>query len=66
VAPLVAEAYERDHRGLDAAPTLLIDGIELDGYPATADPACRIDLPTQPTNHCVITGGVGWPSDCSR
>lgn len=28
------------------SPTLLVDAAALEGYPLTADPACRIDVPT--------------------
>jgi hypothetical protein len=29
------------------SPTLLMDGVEMDGYPMGTGPACRIDLPSQ-------------------
>lgn len=29
-----------------ASPTLLIDGVAIDGYPLSSEPACRLALPT--------------------
>ena len=39
----VVEEIEGPYR----SPTLLVNGIEIDGYPTGSDPACRIDLPTR-------------------
>ena len=39
----VVEEIEGPYR----SPTLLVNGIEIDGYPAGSDPACRIDIPTR-------------------
>jgi hypothetical protein len=40
-------AVIEDIEGAYPSPTLLIDGVEMDGYPLGSDPVCRIDLPTQ-------------------
>jgi hypothetical protein len=40
-------AVIEDIEGAYPSPTVLIDGVEVDGYPLGSDPACRIDLPTQ-------------------
>ena len=42
-APAVIELVE----GPYASPTVLIDGLAIDGYPLTTTPACRIVLPSQ-------------------
>ena len=39
----VIEAIE----GPYSSPALLVDGLEIDGYPPGTEPACRIDLPTR-------------------
>ena len=39
----VVEEIEGPYR----SPTLLVNGVEIDGYPAGSDPACRIDIPTR-------------------
>jgi hypothetical protein len=49
-ATAVVEEIEGDY----PSPTLLIDGVEIDGYPLRSDPACRIELPT----HEEITAAV--------
>jgi hypothetical protein len=40
-------AVIEDIEGAYPSPTLLIDGVEVDGYPLGSDPAGRIDIPTQ-------------------
>jgi hypothetical protein len=40
-----AAAVIEEIEGAYPSPTVLIDGVEIDGYPLAPDPACRIDLP---------------------
>lgn len=41
-ATAVVEEIEGPYR----SPTVLIAGVEVEGYPLGSDPACRIDVPT--------------------
>jgi hypothetical protein len=41
-----ATALVEEIEGAYPSPTVLIDGVEIDGYPLGTDPACRIDVPT--------------------
>ena len=41
-----ATAVIEEIEGEYPSPTLLIDGVEVAGYPLGSDPACRIHLPT--------------------
>jgi hypothetical protein len=41
-----ATAVVEEVEGEYPSPTLLIDGVTVDGYPLGSDPACRINLPT--------------------
>ena len=41
-----AKAVIEEIQGEYPSPTLLIDGVEVAGYPLGSDPACRINLPT--------------------
>ncbi|MGB9112956.1 MAG: hypothetical protein WCF24_09555 [Acidimicrobiales bacterium] len=52
--------------GAHSSPTLLINGTEVDGYPAGTDPACRIDLPTQEQIAAVILAACAVSTDSSR
>jgi hypothetical protein len=49
-----ATAIIEEIEGEYPSPTLLIDGVELDGHPLGSDPACRIDLPKRE----VITAAI--------
>ncbi|MGH8994557.1 MAG: hypothetical protein ACRDYB_00710 [Acidimicrobiales bacterium] len=41
-----ATAVVEEIEGGYSSPTLLVNGVEVDGYPLGSDPACRIHLPT--------------------
>ena len=43
---LGAAAAIEEIEGEYPSPTLLIEGVEIAGYPLGSDPACRINLPT--------------------
>jgi hypothetical protein len=47
LARIGSSAVIEEIEGAYRSPTLVIDGVEIDGYPAGDDPACRIDLPSQ-------------------
>lgn len=41
-----ATAAVEEIEGSCPSPSVLVDGVEIDGYPLGTDPACRIDIPT--------------------
>jgi hypothetical protein len=52
-----AAAVVEEVEGPYASPTLLIDGIEIDGYPLGLDPACRIDVPSSDDITAAVLAG---------
>jgi hypothetical protein len=59
---LGAAAPVEETEGPYPSPTLLIDGLAIDGQPAGRDPVCRIDLPTRAEIvAALVAAGIGSP-----
>lgn len=53
-------AVIQEIEGPYSSPTLLVDGVEIDGYPLGTEPACRIDLPTrEQIVAAILAAGIG-------
>jgi hypothetical protein len=58
-ATAIMEETEGEYR----SPTLLIDGVELDGYRLESEPACRIKLPNSDEVTAAILAALARRSD---
>jgi hypothetical protein len=53
-------AVIQEIKGSYSSPTLLVDGVEIDGYPLGTEPACRIGLPTrEQIVAAILAAGIG-------
>jgi hypothetical protein len=55
---LHATAVVEEIEGSYLSPTLLVDGIEIPGYTAGSEPACRIDIPSRKEIAAALLAGM--------